>query len=117
MEVRDMSQLQNYFLGPFRVVRNDKSVIGFESDKMRPLLAYLIVEADRPHRREALAALLWPDQPDTAARQGLRQALYILRQALGDILLVTRQTVQFSPANNPSDLSEMRVRKLTSPEG
>lgn len=89
---------------------------------MRALLAYLVVEADRPHRREALAALLWPDQTENAARQSLRQALYILRQTLGggskgssaevplieakdggktgdnrEPLLITRQTVQLNP--------------------
>src|SRR5579859_1089472 len=100
-----MSQLHNYLLGPFRVTRDDQSVIGFESDKMRALLAYLLIETDRPHRREALAALLWPEQPDAAARQSLRQSLYILRHTLnparadGGPLLVTRQTVQLNPAN------------------
>src|SRR3954463_6741406 len=109
-----MSQLRNYFFGPFQVTRDDKNVFGFESDKMRALLAYLIVEADRPHQRETLAALLWPEQTDTAARQSLRQSLYVVRQVLsGDqapetegesssldaqsptpALLVTRQTVQ-----------------------
>ena len=84
-----MSQLRTYFLGPFRVTRDDSSapprnVNGFESDKMRALLAYLVVEADRPHRREALAALLWPEQMEDAARQSLRQALYVLRRALGN---------------------------------
>jgi predicted ATPase/DNA-binding SARP family transcriptional activator len=99
-----MPQLSTYFLGPFRVARDDKSVTGFESDKMRALLAYLVVEADHAHRREALAALLWPDQAESAARQSLRQAIYVLRNALspGDEpampLLVTRQTVQVNPA-------------------
>ena len=99
-----MSELRTYFLGPLRVTRDDKSITGFESDKMRALLAYLIIEADRPHRREALAALLWPDQLEAAARQSLRQAIYVLRNALGAVgpatspLLVTRQTVQLNPA-------------------
>src|SRR6476619_315346 len=120
-----MSQLRTYLLGPFRVTRDDKSVIGFESDKMRALLAYLVVEADRPHRREALATLLWPDQTDNAARQSLRQALYILRHTLGgdsnehsadspsieakdggntthsvEPLQITRQTVQLNPESD-----------------
>src|SRR5690349_23025563 len=121
-----MSQLRNYFFGPLRVTRDDNSLLGFESGKTGGLLAYLVVEANRPHHREALAALLWPDQPDTAARQSLRQALYVVRRALGGdqgseneeahlvsgplpstlrsgagahtpILLVTRQTVQLNP--------------------
>src|SRR5438552_2431050 len=77
-----MSQLRTCFLGPFRVTRDDNSVLGFESDKMRALLAYLIIEGHRPHHRDALAALLWPDQTDTAARQSLRQALYVVRHAI-----------------------------------
>src|SRR3954453_17471708 len=81
--VRNMPpQLRASFLGLFRVTRDDKNIAGFESDKMRALLAYLIVESGRPHQRESLAALLWPDQADTAARQNLRQALYIVRQAI-----------------------------------
>ena len=114
-----MAPLRTYFLGPFRVTYGDRSVSGFESDKGRALLVYLLVEADRPHRREALAALLWPDQTDMVARQNLRQALYNLRQTLstagadhsarhkGDDpgthsgpLLVTRQTVQLNPASD-----------------
>src|SRR5436190_16927307 len=106
-----MSQLRYYFLGPFQVTRDDKNVIGFESDKMRALLAYLVVEADRPHHRETLAALLWPEQTDTAARQSLRQALYVVRQAVDGsqeypTLLVTRQTIQFNQAKKPLALSE-----------
>src|SRR5690242_12276628 len=114
-----MAQLRAYFLGPLQVTRDDQHVTGFESDKMRALLAYLLIETDRPHRREALAALLWPDQTDMAARQSLRQALYNLRHILRpaeadhgappggddpgtdlDPLLVTRQTVQFNPASD-----------------
>src|ERR1043165_7115329 len=105
-----MSQLRSYFLGPFRVMRDDQSVIGLEADKMLALLAYLIVEADHPHHRDVLAALLWPDRPDAAARQSLRQALYIVRQAVDagsdgsdpalPTLLATRLTVQCNPASD-----------------
>src|SRR4051794_2593244 len=103
-----MSQLQTYFLGPFRATLDNKSVTGFGSDKMRALLAYMVTEADRAHRREALAALLWPEQSESAARQSVRQALYVLRQSLGEeqatdqegLLLVTRQTVQINPASD-----------------
>ncbi len=77
-----MSQLCTYFLGPFHLTRNSVSVTGFESDKMRALLAYLLIERGRPHRRDALAALLWPEQPDQEARHSLRQTLYVLRRIL-----------------------------------
>jgi len=42
---------------------------------VRALLAYLVIEAARPHRREALAALLWPDYAESAARAAAQRAL------------------------------------------
>lgn len=93
-------------LGPFDVLLDGTPATGFHSDKVRALLAYAAVEADRPHRREALAALLWPDQPESAARHSLRQALSNLRQVISDeaasppFLHVTRQTIQFNTTSN-----------------
>jgi DNA-binding SARP family transcriptional activator len=52
--------------------------------KVRALLAHLAVKADRPHRRETLAGLLWPDYPERSARASLRNALSDLRTAIGD---------------------------------
>lgn len=116
-------RLQCRFLGPIQVMLDGKTMTAFGSDKMRALLAYLVIEAGQPHRREALAALLWPEQLDAVARQSLRQALYELRQMLDEnqgsgirdrgsgiggelpipdprslipFLLVTRQTAQFN---------------------
>ncbi len=77
-----MTKLTLTLLGSFGGVLEDRSVINFVTDKSRALLAYLAVERQRPHRREALAALLWPDQPEERARQSLRQCLLHLRQAL-----------------------------------
>ena len=49
---------------------------------MLALLVYLAVEAPNMHRRDALASLLWPDQPRENARHSLRQALTTLRRVL-----------------------------------
>lgn len=98
-----MARLTCSFLGTFQVILGEKPVTDFVSDKTRALLAYLVVEADRPHRRETLAGLLWPDRPQPVALNSLRQALFNLRRAIGDrdaslpVLLITRQTVQFNP--------------------
>jgi len=97
-----VSQLSISLLGPFRVTRDGDPIIDFATDKARGLLAYLAVEADHPHRRDALAGLLWPDEPEARARQNLRQALSYLRQAIRDsdatvpYLLVSRRTIQFN---------------------
>lgn len=87
-------------LGPPQLRRSDSAPVAFRSRKELALLAYLAVEHGRPHRREALLALLWPDAPADAARNSLRVALANLRHALGPdsvALVVARQTVQLTP--------------------
>ena len=103
-----MARLSICFLGPLQVTLDGQPVTAFESDKVRALLAYLAVEADRPHRREKLAGLLWPDWPERSARTNLRGALSNLRSAIGDrlpagseegapsFLLISQQTIQFN---------------------
>ena len=90
-------------LGGFQVRLGDQPVSHFEYDKVRALLAYLAVEAETPHRRDVLAALLWPERSDREARHSLSQALLTCRQALGDpdravpFLLADRHTVRWNP--------------------
>ena len=100
-----MAYLRIYLLGPFQVTIDGEPAKGFDSDKVRALLAYLAAEADRPHRRETLAALLWPERDERAARTNLRRALTSLRQVIGDrrasppFLEISRQTIQFNIAS------------------
>src|SRR2546422_4520198 len=55
------------------------------------LLAYLAAATPRGfHRRDTLLALFWPELDQEHARGALRQALYVLRDALGDDVVVTR---------------------------
>jgi DNA-binding SARP family transcriptional activator len=91
------------------VTLDGEPVIGFESDKVRALLAYLAVEAGQPHRRQKLAGLFWSDLPEGSARNNLRVSLANLRRVIGDqarsgtreatppFLRITRQTIQLSP--------------------
>lgn len=99
-----MASLKINLFASFQVTRNGRSVTDFATDKARALLSYLAVERHKPHRRESLSALLWPDQPEARARQSLRQALSNLRQACGDsddlpdpLFLVDRHEVQINP--------------------
>jgi DNA-binding SARP family transcriptional activator len=100
-----VARLAIHLLGPFQVSLDGELIDGFHSDKVRALLAYLSVE-ERPHRREKLAGLLWPDLPEGSARTNLRHALANLRQVIGDqqatpaFLLISRQTIRF---NSKSD--------------
>jgi len=99
----NMRKLAISLLGAFQVNVGDGREIAFESDKSRALLAYLAVEAGRPHRREVLAELLWPDRPEAVAHNNLRQTIHQCRLALGDrdnsppCLLATSRTLQINP--------------------
>ena len=103
-----MAHLSLGVLGPLQVLIDGKPLTPFESDKVCALLVYLAVEADRPHRRESLVGLLWPECPEQAARHNLRQCLFNLRQAIGDhsasppYLLISREAIQL---NSEADLT------------
>ncbi|MCB9160421.1 MAG: AAA family ATPase [Caldilineaceae bacterium] len=82
----------------FALLQDGQPVHDFRATKAQALLAYLAIEANQAHPRAALATLLWPDAGETVANRNLRQAIYSLRQALGDsaddCLLLTRQSAQ-----------------------
>lgn len=64
------------------VIEVDGTPLRVDTRKATALLAYLAVTA-RPHEREHLAALLWPDYPSDSARASLRRTLSTLSTALG----------------------------------
>jgi predicted ATPase/DNA-binding SARP family transcriptional activator len=73
---------QIYLLGGLRAERGDEVVTRFRSQKIGALLAYLALFPQRPHAREELAGLFWPDAEPEAARTNLRTALSSLRRQL-----------------------------------
>lgn len=98
----DQKTINVSLLGPFEVTCNGEPV-RFATDTTRALLAYLADESSREstrrHRREFLATLFWPDQPQSAALTNLRQTIARLRRGLSDtpatdVLEVTRQTLE-----------------------
>lgn len=101
-----MAHLRLGVLGSVQITLPNGSAARLESDRARALLAYLAVESDRPHRREALIGLIWPDSPEETARHNLRQALFSLRKAIADhsahptYLLITRDEIQFNTASH-----------------
>ncbi|MDF1512348.1 MAG: BTAD domain-containing putative transcriptional regulator [Anaerolineae bacterium] len=101
-----MPPLSASLLGTFDVRLDDRSITTFAYDKVRALLVYLMLEADRPHRRETLVGLFWPDFTERSARQNLSQVLSVLRGAIGDrntvpsFLYITAQSLQFNTESN-----------------
>ncbi len=112
-----MAQLTLALLGPFQATVDGRAVTGFPTAKTRALLAYLAVEAGRPHPRATLAALLWPEMPDEAAMSNLRKTLHRLRQALDAaapgladrVAPITRQTVQLDVTMCTVDVVSVRA--------
>ncbi len=97
-----MPQLSIATLGTLQIAL-DGATAAFDYAKVRALLLYLAVEQHRPHTRDALAELLWPEQEPGTGRNNLRRALAALRASIGDhaadppFLLAERETVQFNP--------------------
>jgi DNA-binding SARP family transcriptional activator len=109
-----MRHLSISLFGGFESSLDGEPVAAFGTDKVRALLAYLAVEAGRPHRRRALAGMFWPELPEDRAAHNLRQALLLLRKALSEddvasqpFLVLGRQEIQFNPLGNYSlDVAE-----------
>ena len=100
-----MSEIEIRLLGAFEVRSQGRLVSGFESQKVRALLAYLAVAPAMAHDRSHLATLLWPERREETARRNLRQAAYNLHRALESsdgggrppALVRTRQSLQLNP--------------------
>ncbi len=90
-------------LGGFEVRLGDRTLDGFESQKVRALLVFLLFHRDRRSSRDRLASLLWPEKEEEAARRNLRQAVYNLKRVLPAIddqteaVLADRDHIAFHP--------------------
>lgn len=111
-----MPTLNLSLLGPFQASTDTRAMSSFATDKVRALLVYLAMEAGIPHRRESLAALLYPDWSDREALNNLRKTLFRLRSALdaydptlSDVLLtISRPTIELNPSALQLDVVEFR---------
>ena len=92
-----MPDLALYLSGIPRIERDGWAVV-LARHKALALLAYLAVTGT-PHRRDALAAFLWPELDQTHARAALRRTLSSLHIALaGDWLAINRETIGLPPS-------------------
>lgn len=86
--------------------------------KAMGLLGYLAAEPNKPHSRELLATLFWPELDDTAARVNLRQVLSSLARSFQDALIESpiiadRQSISF----HLRDSIALDILQLESPLG
>src|SRR6266853_113348 len=84
--------------------------IGLANKKLAGLLAYLACTAPVPQPREKLATLLWGSHFEAQAQQNLRQALYRLRQVLGQNALISDgDDVWFAPGVIECDATRLQA--------
>ena len=97
-----MNGLRISVLGPLQVLAGQEIHQRFESNKVRGLFAYLVVEMQKQHHRETLADLFWPEHATRYGLANLRYALADLRKVIGDskakppYLIITRESLQFN---------------------
>src|SRR5262245_33842495 len=70
-------------LGGFEVQAGAGEPLAVPTRKAQALLAYLALTPGQAHPRDKLAGLLWSEASPAAARNALRQTLFVLRKALG----------------------------------
>ncbi len=101
------------FLGPPRIIRNDKDV-GIRLKKAIALLAYLSCGPDHC-TREALARLLWPEIDLTAGLANLRKTLSILRNAIGsDFISADFEAISLRLSGVSIDVRDFRTAATNS---
>lgn len=94
--------------GGLFVQDNEARLISVSGRRADALLARLIWDQGRPVPRGHLRALLWPEREGTAAT-ALRQAIHVLRAALGKQAVVTTQNHVLLPQDAlATDLSRLR---------
>lgn len=95
-----MSHFNLSLFGNLQLQSDAGAILPIVAPKVQALLAYLALEQRQPHSRDRLSAFLWPDLPESAARNNLRQTLFVLRQNLGSLagtlLLTSTRTVQWN---------------------
>ncbi len=95
-----MPRLQVLVFGGFQVRIDPGSAVPLASRKGQALLAYLALRRGQPQTRDKLAALLWGETPEDQARNSLRQTLFTLRRALGEVpdwLVAEGETLAVNP--------------------
>src|SRR5262245_22329540 len=96
-------------LGRFELSGPDGPV-DLPNKKLAGLLAHLACLAPEPQSREKLATLLWGSHFETQAQQNLRNALYRLRQTLGqDALIGTSGEISLAPGVIDCDASRLQA--------
>src|SRR5215213_9603569 len=96
-----------------QIAHGERLITRFQTRQAGALLAYLAYHRGHAHRREALAAMLWPEVDTGVTRHRLGVALSSLRRQLeppglppGTYLHTDRETVALVTATVATDVTE-----------
>ncbi len=89
--------LKIYTLGKLAITQDGSPITGFNSRKSEVLVVYLACTR-RSYLRETLAELLWEERTQAQSMANLRLVLSDLRQRVGSIMAITRQSVALESA-------------------
>ena len=99
-------------LGALSARQAGRTVNRFRTYKTGVLFAYLAFYTDRPHPREVVIELLWPECDPALGRNSLSQALSSLRHQLeppevplGTVLIADRSSVRLNPDALTTDVA------------
>lgn len=102
-----MGTLEIRLLGTLSVERDGQPITRFQSQRVKDLLCYLLLNREILHPRDHLAGLFWGDMEEANARHCLNTALWRLQRALGQSapgdhphLRVDAQTIGFNTASD-----------------
>lgn len=91
-------------LGALQIHRGDQSIGRFRTYKAGVLLGFLATYRHRPHAREEIVGMLWPEVDEALGRNSLSQCLSSLRSQLepagvesGSVLIADRLNIQLNP--------------------
>jgi DNA-binding SARP family transcriptional activator len=102
--------------GRLQATQRDRVVNRFRARRAGSLLAYLAYHRDRPHPREVLIELLWPEVAPQIGRTNLRRELCALRRQLeppgivpGAVIVADRLCLRLNPAACTTDVADFEA--------
>jgi len=90
--------------GALTLTVNGEVITSFRSNKVRALLAYLLLAQPQAQSRVTICDLLWADYTEPSAQANLRQALTNLRDCLAPFALLQSTRTHLSLPRDPATL-------------
>ena len=87
-------------------IRSDSGPVDFPAGKPLGVLIRLAIGPEPPTRRE-LVQLFWPRSTEHRGLQSVRQAIWLIRKTLGDVILETDGTLELRPDVLTSDVVDL----------